>query len=143
MKEKINKILDFLYDNLGLVLYTLVWFGIVIYFWCKVSGTEAFGYTLIAFYFALPLASLAVAVFYGAGEERIKYLIPVICGAFEVLGGFFTFQFANMIANGRWNTWNTPDLVMGLYALVPALVGLGIGSLIRLVRKRIGKKNRD
>lgn len=140
MKEKINKILGFLYDNLGIVLYTMVWLGIVSYFWIEVSGTEAFGFTLISFYLVLPLASLAVAVYYGAGEDRIRYYIPLICGVFEVLGGFFTFQFANMISNGRWNTWNTPDLVMGLYALVPALVGLGIGMLIRFIRKKVGKQ---
>ncbi len=140
MKEKINKILGFLYDNLGIVLYTMVWLGIVSYFWIEVSGTEAFGFTLISFYLVLPLASLAVAVYYGAGEDRIRYYIPLICGVFEVLGGFFTFQFANMVSNGRWNTWNTPDLVMGLYALVPALVGLGIGMLIRFIRKKVGKQ---
>lgn len=140
MKEKINKILGFLYDNLGIVLYTMVWLGIVSYFWIEVSGTEAFGFTLISFYLVLPLASLAVAVYYGAGEDCIRYYIPLICGVFEVLGGFFTFQFANMISNGRWNTWNTPDLVMGLYALVPALVGLGIGMLIRFIRKKVGKQ---
>jgi len=142
MKEKINKILGFLYDNLGMVVYTLIWLGMVLYFWLKVSGTEAFGYTLLTFYFALPIASLAVAVYYGMGEDHIKYFMPLICGAFEVMGGFFTFQFANMISNGRWNTWNMPDLVMGLYALVPALVGLGIGSLIRFIRKK-SNKNRS
>ena len=140
MKEKINKILGFLYDNIGIVLYTLFWLGIIIYFWLKVSGTEAFGYTLISFYLALPLASLAVGVYYGAGEDRIRYFIPLVCGVFEVLGGFFTFEFANMISNGRWNTWNTPDLAMGLYTFVPALVGFGIGLLIRFIRKKVGKQ---
>lgn len=140
MKEKINKILGFLYDNLGMVLYTLVWLGIIIYFWLEVSGTEAFGFTLLSFYFILPIASFVVAIYYGAGEDRIRYFIPLICGAFEVLGGFFTFEFANVIANGRWNTWNAPDLVMGLYALVPALVGFGIGLLIRFIRKKVGKQ---
>lgn len=136
-ERKNNKILGFVYDNLGMVLYILVWLGIVIYFWLEVSGTEAFGFTLISFYLVLPLASLAVAVYYGAGEDRIRYFIPLICGAFEVLGGFFTFQCANMVSNGRWNT---PDLVMGLYTFIPALAGLGISLLIRFIRKKIGKQ---
>lgn len=140
MKEKISKILGFLYDNIGIVLYTLVWLGLIIYFWLKVSGTEAFGYTLISFYLVMPLASLVVAVYYGAGEDRIRYFIPLICGAFELLGGFFTFEFANMISNGRWNTWNTPDLGMALYTFIPALVGYGIGLLIRFIRKKVGKQ---
>lgn len=143
MKEKINKILGFLYDNLGIAIYTLIWLGIVIYFWLKISGPAAIGgYVLISFYFVLPLASFAVAIYYGAGKDRIKYYIPLICGVFEVMGGFVTFQFANIISNGRWNTWNTPDLVMGLYTLVPALVGLGIGSFIRFIRKKTEKQGK-
>lgn len=142
IKEKINKALDFVYDNIGLAAYIVVWLILIITFWVSVRGTEAFGYTVIAFYLIYPVSSIAVGVFYGMGERRIKYILPVICGLLEMLGGFFTFQCANIIANGRWNTWNTPDLQMALYGFIPALFGLAIGVLVRFIRKKIISKRK-
>ena len=79
---------------------------------------------------------------YGMLEDSIKYYLPFFFGVMEILGGFLSFQLANIVANGKWNTWNTPDLEMGLYSFVPALQGLVIGLVIRWIRRRMAVKKK-
>lgn len=142
MKERIDKIFDVLYEHIGLFFYVLLWIILVGFFWVKLSPGDAFGYSVLTFYLVLPIASLAVGIYYGMKKTRFRYAIPVLCGLFEMFGGFFTFQFKNMISNGRWNSWNTPDLQMSLYGIIPALVGLIIGILLHMFIKKLRKRKK-
>lgn len=135
MKEKIDKVLDFLYDNLGMVIYVAVWMAMIWFFWEKVSGSDAFGYGLFTLYLIFPICSLVVALYYGLGERKFKFYLPLICGVLEMMIQFCTFDLANRLSVGKWTLPDWTDLQLSLYSLIPALVGLGIGSLIRYIRK--------
>ena len=83
----------------------------------------------MAFYVLLPASALVVSVMYGAGDIRIRFIIPVILGGLEMLLGFLTFDLANLMSNGKWNSWNGPDWTLCLFSLLPALLGLAVGEI--------------
>lgn len=140
MEDLLRRCLDAMRSNIGLVVYFIIWCVLVGGFWFMKSGPNAIDYAVIAFYFVLPVTSFVIAIVYGMREDTLKFYLPFLFGVMEILSGFFSFQLANIIANGEWNTWNTPDLEMGLYSFIPALLGLLIGLLVRLVRKKIAAK---
>lgn len=137
MKEKIDRALDFLYDNLGMVIYIAAWIVMIWYFWAKVSGSGAFGYGLFTLYLIWPICSLAVALYYGLGERKLKYYLPIVCAVFEVMIQICTFDLSNRLSVGKWDLPDWSDLQLSLYAFIPALLGLGIGSLIRYFKKKL------
>lgn len=142
MKDLLQRCLGVMRRNIGLVVYFVLWVVIVGGFWFTTTNSDAFGYAVIAFYLVLPVLSFAVSIVYGIGEDTIKYYLPFLFGVMEILGGFLSFQLSNIISNGKWNTWNTPDLEMSLYSFIPAVLGVAIGMLIRLIRRKMasGKK---
>lgn len=137
MKEFLKKCLEILRRHIVLVVYFLIWLIMVGCFWLMETNADAFGYSLIVFYFILPLCSLAAAIIYGVGQSRIKYFLPFVFGILETLGGFFTFQLSNVLYNGKWNSWNVPDLQMCLYSFIPAAVGLLIGFAARMIWRKV------
>lgn len=136
MKDLLKKYLEILRRHIVLVVYIVLWAVMAGCFWLMETNADAFAYSVIWFYLALPICSFVVAIVYGAGNHSIKYFLPILFGILETLGGFFTFQLANVIANGKWNSWNIPDLQMSLYSLIPALVGLLIGMAVRMIRTK-------
>ena len=134
MKEKIDKVLDFLYDNLGMVIYVGAWVAMVWYFWAKVSGSDAFGYGLFTLYLIFPICSLAVSLYYGMGERKLKFYLPLVAAVLEVMIQICTFDLSHRLLVGKWDLPDFSDLQLALYSLIPALCGLGIGSLIRYLR---------
>lgn len=131
-----KKILE---KNVGLVIYMVVWAALFCWFWLgqkALAGNEAV-YSLMAFHVLLPASALVVSVMYGAGDSRIRFIIPIILGAMEMLLEFLTFQIFNVLSNEKWNVWNELDWTLCLFSLVPALLGVIIGEISR----RIGQNH--
>ena len=142
MRDFLQRCFDVIWGNIFLAAYIVIWLFLVAYFWFIPSNTDAFGYAVLSFYLALPICAFVVNLVYGMREDSIKYYLPFFFGVMEILGGFLSFQLANIVANGKWNTWNTPDLEMALYSFVPALQGLVIGLLIRWIRNKMAAKKK-
>ncbi len=121
--------------NVGLIIYLAVWAALFCWFWMgSLTGNEAI-YSLGAFYVLLPVSAMVVSVMYGMGRERIRYVVPVILGLLEMLLEFLTFTLANVISNGKWSSWNGLDWSMCLFSLVPSLLGVAIGEVLRRVKQ--------
>lgn len=136
-KEKVDmkKVLE---NNVGLIIYLVVCAALFCWFWLgqkALTGNEMI-YSLGAFYVFLPASALVVSVMYGAGKSRVRYIVPVILGALEMLLEFLTFHLANVLAEGKWKVPGGPDWSLCLLSLVPSLVGILIGE----ISKRMGKK---
>lgn len=142
MRDFLQRCLEVIWRNIFLSVYIAIWLFIVAYFWFISSNTDAFSYAVLSFYLVLPICSFIVNLVYGIKDDSIKYYLPFFFGVMEILGGFLSFQLANIVSNGKWNTWNTPDLEMSLYSFVPALQGLLIGLLIRWIWKRAAAKRK-
>ena len=142
MRDFLQRCFNVIWSNIFLAIYIAIWLFIVGDFWFIPTNSAAFGYAVLSFYLILPVCALVVNLVYGMREDSIKYYLPFFFGVMEILGGFLSFQLANIVANGKWNTWNTPDLEMGLYSFVPALQGLVIGLVIRWIRRRMAVKKK-
>lgn len=128
--------------NVGLIIYLAVWAALFCWFWLgqkALTGHEAV-YSLGAFYVFLPASALVVSVMYGAGNSRIRFIVPIILGGLEMLLGFLTFDVANIMSNGQWNSWNGPDWTLCLFSLLPALLGLAVGEISKRVKQSMAQK---
>lgn len=142
MREFLWKCFEIIRHNIFLVAYAVIWLFIVAYFWFISSNTDAFGFAVLSFYLALPVCAFVVNLVYGMREDSLKYYLPFFFGVMEILGGFLSFQLSNIVSNGKWNTWNTPDLEMALYSFVPAVQGLVVGLIIRWIRRRMASNRK-
>lgn len=133
MKKSLEK-------NVGLIIYLVVWAALFCWFWMgqkALAGNEAI-YSLAAFYVFLPASALVVSVMYGAGNSRVRYVIPVLLGALEMLLEFLTFNLANVFSNGEWNWWNELDWTICLFSLVPGVLGIVVGEISKRVEQKKG-----
>ncbi|MGM9629135.1 zf-HC2 domain-containing protein [Butyricicoccus sp.] len=97
--------------------FVMIGIGLLIWSFC-IDGSDAFGYSLIAMYLVLPLASCVCCIFAGRSGSRLKWLVPLL--------------FAVGIAGGIYFIFHSFELFyVAAFALVPALIGLGIGLAIR------------
>lgn len=134
MKKSLEK-------NVGLIIYLVVWAALFCWFWMgqkALTGNEAV-YSLAAFYVLLPASALVVSVMYGAGDSKLRYIIPVILGALEMLLEFLTFHLANVFSNGKGILWKELDWTLCLFSLVPGIIGIVIGRISKGINTKKGK----
>ena len=87
-----------------------------------ISPSDAMGYALLSLYLILPLSSLVCSLLLGLREHWIKWTAPVLFALLASLLPLLVF--------------GTTDLMYFLVSIVPGIVGLLIGQLIRFVRRR-------
>ncbi|MCL1798873.1 MAG: hypothetical protein FWG23_03950 [Eggerthellaceae bacterium] len=106
---------------------SLICFGItagiflVIALWGASSlivGNEM-GYSITAFYFIMPITSLAVGIFLGNGDGFLMWLYPFVFGACGLLIPCLVFGFATLSSFALF------------FSFVPALIGVALGALVR------------
>lgn len=124
--------------NVGLIIYLVVWAALFCWFWLGKSALEGneMVYSLIAFYVLLPASALVVSVMYGAGESRVRFIVPVILGGLEGLLEFLTFNLANAVANGKWSGTGGFSWELCLFSMVPSLIGVIIGGVSRHLKRK-------
>jgi len=102
----------------GIFLVLLLW-GIL----GSITGNEL-GYSLLSFYLIMPLTSLVIGIIIGIKNGYLKWLYPFVFGIFSLL--------VPRIIFGSWNSFDAIEL---FFSFIPALVGVGIGTLIGKIRK--------
>ncbi|MBE5959215.1 MAG: hypothetical protein E7254_10205 [Lachnospiraceae bacterium] len=115
--------------------YLIVWAAAIMSFWFFVEDTDAMGYALMIFYFALPITSFVVSLIIGKdkGWGKEKWFMTVFFGIMYMLAEYATFSLANMTA---FDKINIPDFEMIIPGVVISLVGLIIGIGIRTIKKK-------
>lgn len=119
-------------------VYLLIWAVLVILFWpgnCA-SGSDAMGFSLLAFYVVLPVTTLVTA--FMIGKDRLwgpsKWLMLIFYGVMYMLAEYVTFGLANMLMN-EYSSFNWPRFGMIIAGAVMGAVGMGIGFLVSRVKK--------
>lgn len=116
--------------------YCLIWVITVLSFWLGL-GQSAMGYSLLAFYAVLPAAGLICPIVMGVGGCSLKGAIigSVLIGFAYSAAQYLTFSLANMIniSFGRINPFSIEAMIGGA---LTALLGFGIGAIIKIIRGR-------
>lgn len=134
-KQKLTK-------HMEVGIYVLLWSACLIWFWLGKGsdGGFAMGFSLITFYFVLPVATFVISILIGKDTSwgKWKYIMPFFFGVMYALENFGTFLMANNIACGNHNLPSIEDAMPGF---VISLIGLLVGMLVKACkRKKQGKK---
>ena len=120
----------------GISIYVFVWVITVASFWLGL-GQDAMGYSFLAFYAVLPAAGLICPAIMSKDGCSFKGAIigSVLIGFAYSAAQYLTFSLANMIliSFSRINPFSIEAMLGGA---ATALIGFGIGALIKIIRGR-------
>ena len=114
------------------VVTAIIWIGSVFDFRIiGASSSDALGMGLLFFYILMPLCALVTSLWYGYKlHKHTKWLIVIILGLLEM--------FVVTTSTGDWDFryyWS-----MGFWTLIPAAIGMAIGSLAERSRRKAADK---
>lgn len=136
-KQKLTK-------HMQVGIYVLLWSACLIWFWLGKGsdGGFAMGFSLITFYFVLPVATFVISILIGKDTSwgSWKYIMPFFFGAMYALENFGTFLLANNIALGNQNLPRIKDAVPGFAV---SFVGLFIGMFIKIWKRKVERIKED
>lgn len=116
--------------------YAIIWLTMVASFYMGL-GRDAMGYSLLAFYFVLPIAGFACSAgmaYYGATFKGT--IIGSIIIGFAYSGAqYLTFSLLNMMYHS-FEKINPFSIDAAIGGALTALLGFGLGALIKLIRGR-------
>lgn len=120
----------------GAVAYFVIWVITVLAFWCGL-GQDAMGYSLLAFYAVLPIAGVVCpAIMASRGCSFGGAIVGSIIIGFAYSGAqYLTFSLLNMM-NHSFEKINPFSIDAMIGGALTALLGFGIGGIIRLFRGR-------
>ena len=120
-----------------LSVYLVIWAFALLFFWCFTTGSDAMGYSLLFFWFVLPVSTLIISTLLGRGRAfgRFTWLLPVAFGIMHLLAEYATFSLANMIYIG-FTRINPPDIGFFLSGILISCIGTGIGTLLHRRKQR-------
>ena len=119
-------------------VYMVVWIVLIALFWISqlASPDGAMAFSILAFYVALPVATLVTSFL--IGKDRLwgpsKWLMLIFYGVMYMLAEYVTFSLANMILN-EYASFNLPEFGMIIAGAVMAAIGMAIGVLVSSVKK--------
>ena len=124
--------------SLPLLLFLSVWAIVILAFWCFGGSLDAMGYSILFLYLLLPLAILSTSFFIGFDSSfgHARYLMPLFYGILYLLAEYATFNLANIVANGKCSSWNTPEWTLLIAGIVLSAVGIGLGTLARFLKSQ-------
>lgn len=126
-------------SGLLLVLtYLVIWSISIVVFWFFTSGSDAMGYSLMFLWILLPVTTFVVSLFIGRNTYwgKWKWLTPLVMGIMYMLAEYATFQCSNMIA---FDKINTPSWGMILAGGVISAIGMSIGEIANLCKKKVSE----
>lgn len=123
------------------ITYLVIWVLSIVVFWLG-GNQDAMGYSLVVFYFALPISTLIISVFIGKGDgwTNVKWLMLLFFGIMNMLAPYFTFSLSNMIT---FNKINIPDAIGFLSGIICAAIGIAIGSIVKAIAERKSDYSRN
>lgn len=102
--------------------FATIWIIMLIWGLYFLRPDDAMFYSLLTFYFALPITSLICCVIIGKKDTRLKYFMPFIFGCANMLLPFIKYHY--------------PPSIDSIYTtIIPAVIGLLIGITIRHFKK--------
>lgn len=107
--------------------FVCVFIGLLIWS-CFMLGSDALGFAFIAFFVIMPIAAFVCALIAGRREHKFKWFLPLIFGV-------LAFALPQIIFSYTDSTFFT-------FAFFPALVGVVIGHVSRLLKKRKERKEK-
>ena len=116
--------------------YAIIWLTMVASFYMGLSQS-AMGYSLLAFYFVLPIAGFACAAcmaYYGA-TFKDALIGSIVIGLAYSGAQYATFSLLNMM-NHSFQKINPFSIDAAIGGALTALLGFGLGALIKLIRGR-------
>lgn len=118
------------------VAYLCVWAISLAVFWLMTDGGDAFGYSVIFFWFVFPVTMIILSFIIGRsdhlGKERL--ITPIVFGILYMLADYTTFSIANMIAFGKINA---PSFELVFSGAFISLIGLSAGIIVRAVKASV------
>lgn len=127
-------------SRLLLVLtYLVIWSISIIVFWFFTSGSDAMGYSLMFLWILLPVTTFVVSLLIGKNNYwgKWKWVSPPVLGVMYMLAEYATFQSSNMIA---FDKLNAPSWGMILAGAIISAIGLSIGEIANLCKRKLNKK---
>lgn len=118
-------------------VYLAIWAFALIVFWCFTSSSDAMGYSVLFLWLVLPVSTLVISILLGKASAfgAFTWLLPLSFGFMHLLAEYATFSLANMIAID-FSRINPPAWDYFLFGAVVALIGVGLGTLARRIKKR-------
>lgn len=127
-------------SRLLLVLtYLVIWSISIIVFWFFTSGSDAMGYSLMFLWILLPVTTFVVSLLISKNNYwgKWKWVSPPVLGVMYMLAEYATFQSSNMIA---FDKLNEPSWGMILAGAIISAIGLSIGEIANLCKRKLKKK---
>ena len=121
-------------------VYLVLWAAAEVVFWFFSSGSDAMGFSVLFLWFLLPAAIFVLSLIIGVNGwwGRGKWLCALIFGVTFMLVPYSTFSVANMVA---FHTFRWPDFPALGAGIAVSLAGLGLGTLIRHLRRKRNAAN--
>lgn len=119
-------------------VYLAIWAFALIVFWFFMSESDAMGYSIVFLWIVLPVSTLITSLFIGKNDYfgKIKWLTPLVFGIMHMLAEYSTFSMSNMLTN-PYSKFNMPQFDLLLIGAAFSFVGLGIGFIIKKIKKHI------
>ena len=122
-----------------ILAYVVVWVIMLAMFWIpevmKGSGAvDAMGFSILAFYLVLPVATIVTSFFIGKDNswDKSKWLMLIFYGVMFCLAEYGTFSLLNMVGN-EYSTFNWPEFAPFLAGVILSAIGIGSGKLVSLL----------
>lgn len=125
----------FLIKIIEIGFYLIIWSLLVALFWLS-KEEDPMGYALLSFYMILPTVTIIVSIFMGLdqGWGRRRWFMTVFFGIMYMLAGYVTFDLCNTMSTGHVNA---PEFMFCIAGIVISAIGMGIGTLARIIKKKI------
>ena len=119
----------------SLFIYGITWAAMVTWFWVMYNNLNPMDYSIITFYLVLPLTAIIWSAYMSANACSFKEcaLSTIVMGFGHELCYYLTFSLANMITMDKINRFS---FLNALAAMVIPVVGLLLGLVIRLIKRR-------
>ena len=120
--------------------YLVIWIAAIVVFWAITYAEGAMGYSLTFFWIILPATTLVVSFLIGRNDYwgRGKWVFSIGFGVMYMLAEYATFSMANNLAFGKVNM---PEASMVLAGAAISLVGMAIGYLVFVIRRRSQRRS--
>lgn len=130
----------FLSKLIIVAIYLAIWTASLVCFWvASLIGDDLFamGYAVLVFYIVLPITTLVLSFLIGKNADwgNSKWLMLLFFSVMFMLLPYLTYSLANTLAFGNLH-WPEPYLLF--IGIMPALIGMTIGSLIKKLKSKQG-----
>lgn len=112
------------------ILYLFIWMLTILVFWFFTDGSDAMGFSLVYFWFLLPVSTFLLSLALGNSRHwgKIRWVWCLVFGVMYMLAAYVTFQTANMTATG---IVRIPDWKMIWIGALISFAGMVAGALHR------------